>query len=67
MVDALHAQLESFYKHHITGKEDFDEGFSDAATGDTDEEPFQPYEHPARDLTSILHPKGPPANIFATL
>ena len=54
-------QLESFDKHQITRKEDFDEGFSDAATGDTAEEPFKPYEHPARDLTSILHPIGPAA------
>ena len=52
-------QLESFYKHQITRKEDFDEGFSEAASGNTDEEPIQPYEHPARDLTSILHPIGP--------
>ena len=59
VVDALHPHLESFYKHQITRKEDFDVCFSDAATGDTDEEPFQPYEHPARHLTSILHPIGP--------
>ena len=52
-------QLESFYKHQITRKEDFDEGFSEAASGDGNEEPFNPYEHPARDLTSILHPIGP--------
>ena len=49
-------QLESFYKHHIIRKEDFDEGFSDTATRDTDEEPFDPYEDPTRDLTSIFHP-----------
>ena len=49
-------QLESFYKHQIIRKEDFDEGFSEMTTEDTDEEPF---EHPARDLTSNLHPIGP--------
>ena len=59
-------QIESFYKHQITRKEDFDEGFSEAAAGDTNEESFQPYEHPARDLTSFLHLIGPPANNFAT-
>ena len=54
-------QLESLYKHHIVRKEDFDECDSDEAAQDTDEEPFEPYEHPARDLTSILHPIGPAA------
>ena len=52
-------QLESFYKHQITRKADFDEVFSEAASGETDDEPIKPYEHPARDLTSILHPIGP--------
>ena len=55
-------QLESFYNNQITRKEDFDEGVCDAATVDTEEEPFQPYEHPARDLT----PSVPPRNIFGT-
>ena len=52
-------QLELFYKHQIAPKEDFDDGESDTATKDTNEEPFKPYEYPARDLTSILHPIGP--------
>ena len=60
------AQLESFYKIQTTRKEDFDEGFSEAATRANDEEPFDPYEHPARVLSSILHPIGPAGQIFAT-
>ena len=54
-------QLESFYKHHIVRKEDFDEGFSDTATMDAEEEHYEPYDPPGRDLTSILHPNGPGA------
>ena len=54
-------QLESFFKPNIVGNEDFDEGESDTATHNTHDEPFEPYEHPSRDLTSILHPIGPAA------
>ena len=54
-------QLVSLYKHHIIRKVDFDECESDTATLDTPEEPFEPYEHPAWDLSSILHPIGPAA------
>ena len=55
-------QLESFYRHHIIHKEDFYEGLSDTATRDTEEEPFERYDHPARDLPSILHHVGPAAH-----
>ena len=54
-------QLKSVYKHHIHRRDDFDEGDSDTATQDPDEEPFEPEEQPERDLTSILHPIGPAA------
>ena len=51
-------QLGSLYNHHIIRIEDFDEGESETARRDTDEEHFEQYEQPARDLTSILHPIG---------
>ena len=50
------AQLESLIKHHIVRREDFYECDSDEAAQDTDEEPYEPFELPARDLPSILHP-----------
>ena len=55
------AQLLSFYKHHLFRKDDFDEGFSDSATMETDEAHYEPYDYPARALTSILHTIGPGA------
>ena len=54
-------QRESFYTQQIVRKEDFLEGESDTATKDTDEEPSEPYQQRARDLTSMLHPLGPAA------
>ena len=54
-------RLKTFCKHHLVRKEDFDDGESDMATLDTDEELYEPYDYPARDLTSILHPIGPAA------
>ena len=48
-------QFESVYNHQINCTEDFDEGFSDRARRDTEEENVKPYDHRARDLTSILH------------
>ena len=54
-------QLEEFFKHRIVRKEDFDtmEWDSETVNASSDEDPVEPFEHPARDLTSILHPIGP--------
>ena len=54
-------QPESFYKHHIVRKEDFDEDISDTPTMDSDEEHYEPYDFRPRDLTNIIHTLGPGA------
>ena len=52
-------RLETVFKHQLLHKEDFEDGESEMAPMDTDEERYDPYDYPARDLTSILHPIGP--------
>ena len=54
-------RLEDFYYRHLVRKEDTKStGWeSDAANARTDEDALEPYQHPAQDLTSILHPIAP--------
>ena len=54
-------QVEKFLKHRIVRKEEFDmvEWDSETVNGSSYEEPTEPFEHGARDLTSILNRIGP--------
>ena len=54
-------RLEDFSKHRIVRKEDYDtmEWDSQTANASSDEDPMENFDHPARDLTSILRPIGP--------
>ena len=62
-------QLEAFYKHQILRKEDVDmvEWVSDAVNASSDDDLVEPFEHPARDITTILHPIGPAGHFLRHL
>ena len=52
---------EDFDKEGIVRNEDYDTGELDSQTvnASSDDDPVEPFDHPARDLNSILHPIGP--------
>ena len=51
--------LQSLVKHQLVRKEDLCDSESDMAAMDTNEEGYEPYEYPSRELTLILHPIWP--------
>ena len=57
-------ELESFFKYQITSKDDFDEGFSDAATGDMRRNPSN-HTNIRCEISPASSPQSvPPRNIF---